>query len=125
MGGECDENLKVDSAPQGLKYSAGHNHNEDLGSMVLVGVVGISNASSPGRLSLAKATFDHDLPATLTSPQRPWRYHDKSFRQVVGQIEGCTQRLGRSAGDTRPAVLAEGRRPDLFLRSTMYGTQEV
>ena len=76
MRDECDENPTVNSAPRVLKYSAGHNHDEDLGSVVLVGVVGISNASSLGRLSLVKTTFDHDLPATLISPQRPWRYHD-------------------------------------------------
>ena len=60
----------------GLKYSAGHNHNDDLDSEVLVGVVGVSNASSLGQLSLVKSSFDHDLPATWISPQRPWRYHD-------------------------------------------------
>ena len=27
---------------------------------------------------LVKSSFGHDLPATLTSPQQPWRYHDKS-----------------------------------------------
>ena len=78
MRDECDENPTVDvflinSTPRGLKYSAGHNHDDDLGSVVLVGV---SNASSLGRLSLVKSSFDHDLPATWISPQRPWRYHD-------------------------------------------------
>ena len=75
-GDECDENPTVNSMPRGLKYSAGHNHDDDLGSVVLVGVVGVSNASSLGRLSLVKSSFDHDLPATWISPQRPWRYHD-------------------------------------------------
>ena len=61
---------------EGFQYSAGHNHAKGLDSAALVGVVGISNAPSLGRLSLVKTTFDHDLPATLTSPQRPWRCHD-------------------------------------------------
>ena len=33
---------------EGFKYSAGHNHNKDLGSAVLVSVVGISNAPNLG-----------------------------------------------------------------------------
>ena len=78
MRDECDENPTVNSMPRGLKYSAGHSHDDDLGSVVLVGVVGVSNASSLGRLSLVKSSFDHDLPATWISPQRPWRYHDKT-----------------------------------------------
>ena len=45
MGEECDENPTVNSTPPGLKYSAGHNHDDDLDSVVLVGVVGVSNAS--------------------------------------------------------------------------------
>ena len=77
MRDECDENPTVNSMPRGLKYSAGHNHDDDLDSVVLVGVVGVSNASSLGRLSLVKSSFDHDLPATWISPQRPWRYHDR------------------------------------------------
>ena len=60
---------------RGLKYSVGHNHDDDLGSVALVGVVGVSNASGLGRLSLAKSSFDHDLPATWISPQRRWRHH--------------------------------------------------
>ena len=77
MRDECDENPTVNSMPRGLKYSAGHSHDDDdLGSVVLVGVVCVSNASSLGRLSLVKSSFDHDLPATWISPQRPWRYHD-------------------------------------------------
>ena len=64
MGDECDENPTVNSTPRGLKYSAGHNHDDDLDSVVLVGVVGVLNASSLGRLSLVKSSFDHDLPAT-------------------------------------------------------------
>ena len=60
MGDKCDENPAV-TTPRGLKYSAGHNHDDDLGSVVLVGVVGVSNASSLGRLSLVKSSFDHDL----------------------------------------------------------------
>ena len=71
------KNPTVNSMPRGLKYSAGHNHDDDLGSVVLVGVVGVSNASSLGQLSLVKSSFDHDLPATWISPQRPWRYCDK------------------------------------------------
>ena len=74
MGDKCDENPTVDSVPQGLKYSAGHNRDKDLDSVVLGSVVGTSNATSPGRLSLAKTTFGHDLPAILISPERPWRY---------------------------------------------------
>ena len=54
MGGKCNENTTINSAPRGLNYSAGHNHDEDLGSVVLVDVVGISNARSPRQLSLAK-----------------------------------------------------------------------
>ena len=76
MRDECDENPTVNSMPRGLKYSAGHSHDDDLDSVVLVGVVGVSNASSLGRLSLVKSSFDHDLPATWISPQRPWRNHD-------------------------------------------------
>ena len=69
MGDECDENPTIDSAPKGLQYSAGHNYDEDLDSVALVGVVGISNAPSLGWLSLAKkSSFDYDLPATWTSP---------------------------------------------------------
>ena len=64
MGDECDENPTVNSTPRGLKYSVGHNHSDGLDSVVLVGVVGVSNASSLGRLSLVKSSFDHDLPAT-------------------------------------------------------------
>ena len=66
----------VNSMSRGLKYSVGHSHDDDLDSVVLVGVVGVSNASSLGRLSLVKGSFGHDLPATWISPQRPWRYHD-------------------------------------------------
>ena len=66
----------VNSMSRGLKYSVGHSHDDDLDSVVLVGVVCVSNASSLGRLSLVKSSFDHDLPATWISPQRPWRYHD-------------------------------------------------
>ena len=51
MRDECDENPTVNSMPRGLKYSAGHNHDGDLDSVVLVGVVGVWNASSLGRLS--------------------------------------------------------------------------
>ena len=80
MRDECDENPTVNSMPRGLKYSAGHSHDDDLDSVVLVGVVGVSNASSLGRLSLVKSSFDHDLPATWISPQRPWRYHDRANR---------------------------------------------
>ena len=64
MGDKCDENPAVNSVPRRLKYSAGHNHDDDLDSVVLVGVVCVSNASSLGRLSLVKSSFDHDLPAT-------------------------------------------------------------
>ena len=63
MRDKCDENPTVNSMPRGLKYSAGHSHDDDLDSVVLVGVVGVSNASSLGRLSLVKSNFDHDLPA--------------------------------------------------------------
>ena len=59
MRDECDENPTVNSMPRGLKYSAGHSQDGDLGSVVLVGVVGVSNASSLGRLSLVKSSFDH------------------------------------------------------------------
>ena len=83
MRDECDENPTVNSMPRGLKYSAGHSHDDDLGSVVLVGVVGVSNASSLGRLSLVKSSFDHDLPATWISPQRPWRYHDRLVAMLV------------------------------------------
>ena len=76
MRDECDENPTVNSMPRGLKCSAGHSHDDDLDSVVLVGVVCVSNASSLGRLSLVKSSFDHDLPATWISPQRPWRYRD-------------------------------------------------
>ena len=79
MRDECDENPTVNSMPRGLKYSAGHSHDDDLDSVVLVGVVGVSNGSSLGRLSLVKSSFDHDLPATWISPQRPWRYRDSFF----------------------------------------------
>lgn len=44
--------------------SVGHSHDDDLDSVVLVGVVCVSSASSLGRLSLVKSSFDHDLPAT-------------------------------------------------------------
>ena len=57
MGDERDENPTVNSTPWGLKCSAGHNHDDDLGSVALVGVVGVSNASSLGRLSLVKSSF--------------------------------------------------------------------
>ena len=60
MRDECNENPTVNSMPRGLKYSAGHSHDDDLDSVVLVGVVGVSNASSLGRLSLVKSSFDHD-----------------------------------------------------------------
>ena len=66
----------VNSMSRGLKCSVGHSHDDDLDSVVLVGVVCVSNVSSLGRLSLVKSSFDHDLPATWISPQRPWRYHD-------------------------------------------------
>ena len=49
MRDECDENPTVNSMPRGLKYSAGHSHDDDLDSVVLVGVVGVSNGSSLGR----------------------------------------------------------------------------
>ena len=45
---QCHEGLNT--------ASAGHNHDDDLGSVVLVGVVGVSNASSLGRLSLVKSS---------------------------------------------------------------------
>ena len=67
----------VNSMSRGLKYSVGHSHDDDLDSVVLVGVVCVSNASSLGRLSLVKSSFGHDLPATWISPQQPWRYHDR------------------------------------------------
>ena len=35
----------------------GHNHDGDLGSMALVSVVGVLNASSLGQLSLVKSSF--------------------------------------------------------------------
>ena len=90
MGDECDENPTVSSMPRGLKYSAGHSHDDDLDSVVLVGVVGVSNASSLGRLSLVKSSFDHDLPATWISPQRPWRYHDnKAGRTPQPGVHGA------------------------------------
>ena len=54
----------VNSMSRGLKYSVGHSHDDDLDSVVLVGVVCVSNVSSLGRLSLVKSSFDHDLPAT-------------------------------------------------------------
>jgi hypothetical protein len=57
MGDECDENPTVNSTPRGLKYSAGHNHDDDLDSAALVGVLGISNASSLGRLFCSKVVL--------------------------------------------------------------------
>ena len=56
MRDECEQDPTVNSMPRGLKYSAGHNHDDNLDSVVLVGVVGVSNASSLGRLSLVKST---------------------------------------------------------------------
>jgi hypothetical protein len=76
MRDKCEQDPTVISMPRGLKYSAGHSHDDDLDSVVLVGVVCVSNASSLGRLSLVKSSFGHDLPATWISPHRPWRYHD-------------------------------------------------
>ena len=64
MRDKCEQDPRVNSMPRGLKYSAGHSHDDDLDSVVLVGVVCVSNASSLGRLSLVKSSFDHDLPAT-------------------------------------------------------------
>ena len=72
MGDECDENPTVNSAPRGLKYSAGHNHDEDLDSVVLVGVVAWP------KLLLTMIY----RPRTLTSPQRPWRYHDNQSPSI-------------------------------------------
>ena len=65
MGGKCDENPTVNSVPWGLKYSMGHNHNSDLDSVALVGIVGISNASSLGWLfCMVKSKFGHlDFPS--------------------------------------------------------------
>ena len=107
MGDECDENPTVNSMPRGLKYSAGHSHDDDLGSVVLVGVVGVSNASSLGRLSLVKSSFDHDLPATWISPQRPWRYRDTLTCGQVGRRPGgvgCSQHPHRRRGRAALAV---------------------
>ena len=60
-GEERDENPTVHSAPHQLKHNAGHNaghnHDRDPDSVVLVSVVGISNATSLGQLSLAKNYF--------------------------------------------------------------------
>ena len=64
----------------------GHNHDDDLDSVALVSVVGVSNASSLGRLSLVKSSFGHDLPATWISPQRPWRYRDSSQHDALLEI---------------------------------------
>ena len=86
MRDECDENPTVNSMPRGLKYSAGHSHDDDLDSVVLVGVVGVSNASSLGRLLLVKSSFDHDLPATWISRQRPWRYHDRFLNNMLAEV---------------------------------------
>ena len=94
MRDECDENPTVNSMPRGLKYSAGHSHDDDLDSVVLVGVIGVSNASSLGRLSLVKSSFDHDLPATWISPQRPWRYHD-SFHNSTAKKRRAAGVAGR------------------------------
>ena len=87
MGDECDENPAVNSMPQGLKYSVGHNHNDDLDSVVLVGVVGVSNAPSLGQLSLVRSSFDHDIPATWISPQQPWRYRDRNRQMGTARPE--------------------------------------
>ena len=57
MGDECDENPAFNSTPRGLKYSTAHNHDDDLDSVILVGVVGISNASSLGRLFWSKVVL--------------------------------------------------------------------
>ena len=57
MGDESNENPTVNSAPQGLKYSTGHNHDSNLGSVVLVSVAGILNASSLGQLSWSKVVL--------------------------------------------------------------------
>ena len=46
MRDECDENPTVNSMPRGLKYSAGHSHDDDLDSVVLVGVVDITKSWS-------------------------------------------------------------------------------
>ena len=66
MRDECDENPTVNSMPRGLKYSAGHNHDDDLGSVVLVGVTAgppmseLSHQSGPfqeGYLRIFSVTF--------------------------------------------------------------------
>ena len=43
MRDECEQDPTVNSMPRGLKYSVGHSHDDDLDSVVLVGVVGVSN----------------------------------------------------------------------------------
>ena len=95
MRDECEQDPTVNSMPRGLKYSAGHNHDDDLGGVALVGVVGVSNASSLGRLSLVKSSFDHDLLATWISPQQPWRYHD-SISTGPGTCRQRSRHAGRS-----------------------------
>ena len=66
MRDECDENPTVNSMPRGLKYGAGHNHDDDLGSVVLVGVTAgppfseLSHQSCPfqeGYLRIFSVTF--------------------------------------------------------------------
>ena len=110
MRDECDENPTVNSMPRGLKYSAGHSHDDDLDSVVLVGVVGVSNASSLGRLSLVKSSFDHDLPATWISPQRPWRYHDN-----MTEVKGKSTPISTAITDLTPLTRDESK---WFMRGT-------
>ena len=107
MRGECEQDPTLNSMPRGLKYSAGDNHDDDLDSVVLVGVVGVSNASSLGRLSLVKSSFDHDLPATWISPQRPWRYHDTVHHRCVNWVG--VQTGSRGSGGSHLAFV-----PDSF-----------
>ena len=87
--------------PRGLKYSVGHNHDGVLGSVVLVSVVGVSNASSLGRLSLVKSSFDHGILATWISPQQPWRYHDKLGLPQHRVQQGANAKLPQSPGSVQ------------------------
>ena len=71
MGDEYDENPAVNSTPRGLKYSAGHNRDEDLGSVALVGVVGSLNATSLGQLFLPKQPLTMIFRPSSFSPSGP------------------------------------------------------
>ena len=93
MRDECDENPAVNSTPQGLKYSAGHNHDDDQPQSAAPVQVPVPSAYEQQRLAKIAAnqaklaslglTGAAALPSTAQAPAKklPAWFDDRDYRE--------------------------------------------